>query len=218
MLNTNDIRQKINLHLLKITLICVIAAFLNYFTGFFAVFELKIPLFIDTIFTAAVTFSFGLIPGLVTAFLTWVLGFVGTAEPSPFIICSIAEVFLVWRLKPSGKLELKRSNDVRLFAENINILARLMLLYIAAAVTISVLGGLVDYFFFSVLPHSKDHISAEDVYKAGIHPEFPILLINILSRLPVNLVDRFIVIFGGYFISRLITDRIIKSQKSAEFP
>jgi hypothetical protein len=25
---------------------------------------------------------------------------------------------------------------------------------------------------------------------------------NILSRIPVNLVDRFIVIFGGYFISR----------------
>jgi len=202
-------------YILKTALLCVIAAVINYFLSFFAIFELKIPLFIDTIFTAAVTFAAGLIPGLVTAFLTWVLGFAGTCEPSPFIICSIAEVFLIRWLKPSIELKLKRSNNVRMFAENISVFARLMLLYIAASITISVLGGLVDYIYFTVLPHSKDHISAEDVYKAGLQQNYyPILIINILSRLPVNLIDRFIVIFGGYFISLAISKRVFPSAKN----
>ena len=190
------------IYIIKISLLCVIAAALNRFLSLFAVFELNIPLFIDTIFTAAVTFSFGLIPGLVTAFLTWVLGYVETCEPSPFLVCSVAEVFLIWLLKPSAELKLKPPINDRMFAENINILARLMLLYIAASLTVSVLGGLVDYIYFTVLPHSKDHISAEDVYKAGLlKSRIPIPVMNILSRIPVNLVDRFIVIFGGYFIS-----------------
>jgi hypothetical protein len=97
--------------------------------------------FTDTIFTVAVTFSFGLIPGLVTAFLTWVLGFIGTYDPSPFLVCSVAE----------------------------------------------------------------------HVYKAGIQQNlFPVPIMNILSRLPVNIVDRFIVIFGGYFISLFISQNIIR--------
>jgi len=193
---------------LVISLFCILASVINRFLSLFAVFELKIPLFIDTIFTAAVTFSFGLIPGLVTAFLTWVLGFIGTYEPSPFIICSIAEVFIIWLLKPETRLKLNRTNDDSILAENISVLARLMLLYISASVIVSVLGGLVDYFFFSVLPHSKAHISAEDVYKAGIQQNlFPVPIMNILSRLPVNLVDRFIVIFGGYFISLFISQK-----------
>ena len=194
-----------------ITLLCVFAAVINRFFSLFAVFELKIPLFIDTIFTAAVTFSFGLIPGLVTAFLTWVLGFIGTHEPSPFIICSIAEVFLIWLLKPSARLKLNRANDDIVLAENLSVLARLMLLYISASVLVSVLGGLVDYFYFTVLPISKAHISAEDVYKAGIQQNlFPVPVMNILSRIPINLVDRFIVIFGGYFISILIGKYLLK--------
>jgi len=103
---------------------------------------LYITTFIDTIFTAAVTFSFGLISGLVTAFLTWVLGFIGTIyDPSPFLVCSVAE----------------------------------------------------------------------DVYKAGIQQNlFPVPIMNILSRIPVNLVDRFIVIFGGYFISLFVSQKIIR--------
>jgi len=198
-------------YILKIAALCVIAAALNRALSLFAVFELKIPLFIDTIFTAAVTFCAGLIPGLVTAFLTWVLGFVGTYEPSPFLICSIAEVLIIWWLKPSAQLKLKRSNDVRMFAENISVLARLMLLYIAASITVSALGGLVDYIFFTVLPNSKAHISAEDVYKAGIQQNlFPVPVMNTLSRLPINLVDRFIVIFGGYFISILVGKYLLK--------
>ena len=220
MLKINNRRKKPSAHFLIITLSCVIAAALNQYLSISTVFKLMIPLFLDTIFTAAVTFSFGLIPGLVTAFLTWLFSFLGTldisvlktplfilrtGELSPFLICSIAEVFLVWRLKPVTQLKLIRTNDDRILAENISVLARLMLLYISASVIISILGGLIDYIYYTLLPISKGHISAEDVYKADIQQNlFPVPVMNILSRLPINLVDRFFVIFGGYFISLII--------------
>ena len=45
--------------------------------------------------------------------------------------------------------------------------------------------------------------NAAVVFAAGlITNNLPVLAVNILSRIQVNIVDRFIVIFGGYFISR----------------
>jgi len=189
--------------IIKISALCIIAAALNFTLTFLSVPVLKIPLFLDTIFTAAVTFSAGLIPGLITAVLTWAAGpFIDNGQLSPFVICSIAEVFIINRLKPSSGIVLNEYKNEKTLAKNISILARLMLLYIAASMVISILGGLVDFIFYSVLPNSKGHISAEDIYKAGLQQSrFPVLVMNILSRIPVNLVDRFIVIFGGYFIS-----------------
>jgi len=80
-----------------------------------------------------------------------------------------------------------------------------MVLYIVCCIAISILGGAIDFFYYTVLANSKLYFSAEDTFKIGLlRSDIPILVMNILSRIPVNLVDRFIVIFGGYFISRLI--------------
>jgi len=80
-----------------------------------------------------------------------------------------------------------------------------MVLYIVCSLTISVLGGVIDYLHYSVLSNSKRSFSAEDTFKISLlRSGIPVLAIDILSRIPVNIVDRFIVIFGGYFISRLI--------------
>jgi hypothetical protein len=134
---------------------------------------------------------------------------------TPFIICSIAEVCLIHLLKPACAITLKGLNDEKTLAVNISVLARLMLLYIAAGVAISILGGLADYIFFTVLPNPKGHISAEDIYKAGLRQNrFPVPVMNILSRIPVNLVDRFIVIFGGYFISRAVGKLLAGNSKN----
>jgi hypothetical protein len=52
------------------------------------------------------------------------------------------------------------------------------------------------------LSNPKSYFSAEDAFKIGLLPSgIPVLAMDILSRIPVNIVDRFIVIFGGYFIS-----------------
>ena len=80
-----------------------------------------------------------------------------------------------------------------------------MILYITVCIVISILGGLIDYVFYTVLPNIKPAFSAEDAFKEWpLYDPRPVLAMNILSRLPVNLIDRFIVISGGYFISRAV--------------
>jgi len=193
-------------HFLKLSLLCVLAVALNFLLNNFCVYYVKFPLFLDTLFNAAVTFAVGLIPGLVTALLSyvalnsWAIGFY------PFVLCSIVEVLLIWRLMPVNQdkrhAELAALPSAKMFFF-IRVFARLMVLYIVCSLTISVLGGVIDYFHYTVLSNPKLSFSAEDIFKIGLlRSGMPVLAIDILSRVPVNIVDRFIVIFGGYFVSR----------------
>jgi len=194
------------IQIIKLSLLCILAVAGNFFLNNLCVYYMKFPLFLDTVFNVAVTFAVGLIPGLVTALLSyvalnsWEIGFY------PFILCSIVEVFLVCHLRPVNQ-EKKRAEQSALPAafSYIHIFARLMILYIVCSLTISVLGGVIDYLHYTVLSNSKLSFSAEDTFKISLlRSGIPVLAIDILSRIPVNIVDRFIVIFGGYFVSRLI--------------
>ncbi|MCL2209180.1 MAG: hypothetical protein FWC19_05330 [Treponema sp.] len=186
----------------KIAALCIVSAVLNHIIFPLFVLVFKLPLFVDTVFTAAITFYAGLIPGLITAVLTWVIGFaIKNDIVTPFILCSIAEVFIIFLLKPAA-LNLRGLSKGRKRAVFIGVLARLMMLYITVCIVISILGGVIDFIFYTVLPNAKPAFSAEDAFKEWLfHDYLPVLAMNILSRLPVNIVDRFIVIFGGYFIS-----------------
>jgi len=196
------------IRIIKISLLCILAVAGNFILNNLCVYYMKFPLFLDTVFNVAVTFAAGLIPGLVTAMLSyvalnsWEIGFY------PFILCSIVEVLLVWRLMPVNQE--KKNAEQSALAEAkafsyIRVFARLMVLYIVCSLTISVLGGVIDYLHYSVLSNFKRSFSAEDTFKISLlRSGIPVLAIDILSRIPVNIVDRFIVIFGGYFVSRLI--------------
>jgi len=79
-----------------------------------------------------------------------------------------------------------------------------MLLYILCIVVISVLGGGINYLSQLFIEKHSDYFSIDDIFKLGlIINNIPALAVNILSRIPVNIVDRFIVILGGYSISRI---------------
>jgi hypothetical protein len=195
--------------IVKLGLLCALAAGANYLVNNICVYYLKIPLYLDTIFNAAVCFSAGLLPGLITAGLSYTALAARDSGFHPFVLCSVAEVLLVWRLKPSPS-ELSLANIVNITeAERkrdslVSVIARLMLLYIAASLAVSILGGIIDFITYNVLSNSKIFFSAEDAFKIGflksnIHP----LAVNIMSRIPVNMVDRFIVIFGGYGVAVL---------------
>jgi len=194
--------------LIKLSLLCIFAVIGNFLLNNLCVYYMKFPLFLDTVFNVAVTFAVGLIPGLITALLSyvalnsWEIGFY------PFILCSIVEVLLVCLLMPVTQ-KVKHAEQTALPTTKvfsyISVFARLMVLYIVCSLTISVLGGVIDYFHYTVLSNSKLSFSAEDAFKIGLlRSGIPVLAIDILSRIPVNIVDRFIVIFGGYFVSRLI--------------
>jgi hypothetical protein len=213
--------QKHIARIIKLSLVCVLAAGANYLVHNFFVNFLKIPLFLDTVFSAAVSFAFGLVPGLVTVLLTKVAFVVFSGGSfDPFIICGFVEVLLVSLLKPSnpGESSAKGASMKRpsikgrtialpeaALTSSVSIFARLMLLYIVCSIAVSVTGGIIEFIYHTVLPNPKLYFSAEDTLKLGLlESGIPPLAMNILSRIPVNFVDRFIVIFGGYFISRAV--------------
>ena len=191
---------------MKIVSLCIIAAAANFGLSTLFVNVLQIPLFVDTVFTSAVCFTAGLLPGLFTALLTQIATGIRENSVTPFILCSFAEVLLICRLNPaSAQKKLPDRGLVRFSSETtlVSIFAGLLLLYIVSCIVISVLGGLIDFVYHSVLLQPKLYFSAEDTFKIGlIRVGIPTPVMDIFSRIPVNLVDRFIVIFGGFFVSR----------------
>jgi hypothetical protein len=199
---------------IKLIVLCILAVGANYVLNTLSVFILKLPLFLDTVFTCAVTFTAGPVPGMVVGVLTTIIILFRDSSTWLFVFCTIAEVLLVWLMKPGPRDPFpgfsRRSREAELPpAETkvsfINTFAGLLLLYIAACITVSVLGGIFDFILYDVLPNSKLHYSPEDTFKMGLlRGGPPILLANILSRIPINIVDRFVVIFGGFSLSLLL--------------
>jgi uncharacterized membrane protein len=175
-----------------------------------------LPLFLDTVFTAAIVFSAGLLPGIVTALLTAALSGLrhGTPEINIFVLCSITEVILVWIFRRRfGKSQTAPAGPA--FYSLIAAASSLLLLALSACVIISVLGGLIDSALFLLVPRSRPQFSPEDGFRLGLlRNGIPLLWSNILARFPVNLVDRFIVIFGAYGVSRLILKIFRPAPKS----
>ena len=142
---------------IRFSLVCALAIAANLLVMLFR-YLLWSPLFVDTVFTVAVTFALGLIPGFVVAVLTWaadgVMGF-GLQPFHPFLLVAIAEVFLVHTLKPkdtavahipqdpASGIRNSAMLDRKMFAIS-SVFARLILVYFVCVIAASVLGGLID--------------------------------------------------------------------------
>jgi hypothetical protein len=194
---------------IKLVILCALAVGANYLLNTLSVFILKLPLFLDTVFTCAVAFAAGLVPGIAVAVLTTVVIFVRDNSTCLFVLCTIAEVSLVCLMKPYLRnspwgFRRKSAGPFPPAAKTsfISTFAALLLLYIAACIAVSVLGGILDFILYDVLLNRKFHYSPEDTFKMGLLRNGPpILVTNILSRIPINIVDRFVTIFGGFSLS-----------------
>ena len=193
----------------KLILICAAATAANYLLSTFALHFMDFPLFLDTLFTVAVTFAAGLIPGIVVAVLTWITAGVLNAYFNPFVPVILAEVLLVHWLKPAppqtfnfGPHESALRTNMKI-ANKINTAARLALLYLACAIVVSVLGGLICFLFYTVGGREAGQFFPTiDTLRMGfLRDGAHLLTANILSRLLVNMTDRLFVIFGGYLVA-----------------
>ena len=120
-----------------------------------------------------------------------------------FVFVSVAEVILIYFLKPASPETGSLHTKEKLIVLYIGIAAKLMLLYVLCAITVSVLGGFINFISQDFLDNPSKYYSVEDSFKLGlIKNNLSSLAVNILSRIPVNIVDRFIVVFGGYLLSR----------------
>jgi len=184
--------------------LCVLAVFLNMLAPMFFRDFLRIPLFLDSVFTAAVAFAFGLVPGMFVAVFSWLVQCLYWGRFHFFVVCGIAEVLLIFALKPAAPVIPYYASKDRIVATYTGFVAGLMILYLVCAIAVSVLGGIIDYATRLFLGIHLHYISPEDAFRSAlIMADLPLVVENILARVPVNLADRFVVVFGGYFISRV---------------
>ncbi|MDR1277183.1 MAG: hypothetical protein LBK02_00370 [Treponema sp.] len=199
-------------------LLCLGGAALNVLTGNFFRDALGIPLFMDTLFTVAMTFYGGPLCGVLTGLLTNpivnMVRFYGWADLL-YAFCNAAAALvtaLFIRLFPAelrfgagtavktGELETAPFNN-RL-RPLMNTLVVLLLLSFVMCIVISILGGLTAVL---INPFGGSSNSDLDIFRlALLRKNLPSAATEILSRIPINVIDRLLSVFGGYGAAALL--------------
>jgi len=197
-------------HLAKLLLICALAVAANFLAIQIRALH-EVPLFIDTIFTVAVALALGVFPGIAVAVLTWVATGIQIGYFYPFVFVAIAEVLLVCWLKPiSPKTQdwIRHNTHEGKTARLVIVSAQLLVLYIVCAIVASVLGGVIAYFYYTVLGRDVYTFwTAVNAFRRNfLQGGSPVFLADVFSRVQINIVDRFVAIFGGYFVSLAIVN------------
>jgi hypothetical protein len=204
---------------LLITLVCLAAAVGNSLLSILVMNVLDIPLFMDTMFNIAITFEWGLVPGLVTAVLSNItkrlfdimLLHTSGLLPYPtlmvgFTLCSMTTALLTWlfaRLLPEPVAGEPFSRRF------VMIIIILFALSIIMALVESLMGGLTA----ALNPTSSigPQLNFQGMLYLSGFSRFPV---EILSLLPINLIDRPLSVFVGYGLVigfRLLGRRVQKS-------
>ena len=205
----NDKVYMKGVQLWKIIFLCALSAVCNAALSHFVINVARLPLYQDTVFTIAMCFSAGLFAGFLTgAFSCFCIFFVYKyilANSLPgvgylFYICVIVEVLLVCFFY--GKMKKREAVFLQKPSLQSFVYVAPLLLGLAAidCIAVSITGGIVDFALVTLqVPRG---ISPEDTFKFGLlRNNVPLLPTAILSRIPINIVDRFIAVFGGYGIS-----------------
>jgi hypothetical protein len=197
--------------ILALPFLCLGGALLNVVTGNFFRDALGVPLFMDTLFTVAMTFYGGLLCGVLTGLLTNpivnMFNFYGWADLL-YAFCNAAAALvtvLFIRLFPAelrfgaGKAV---KADKRRLGPLMNILAVLLVLSFVMCIVISILGGLTAVL---IRPLGGSSNPGPELFKlALLRKNLPAIVTEILSRIPLNIIDRLLSVFGGYGFAALL--------------
>ena len=200
---------------LVIFFLCICGALLNVALSLVSDI-MALPLFLDTILTVTVTLLSGPFWGAMTGALTNLIGhtlrFWGW-EGYLFILANVATAFLTWlfiRLFPRELSFAHRENRCdhhvppksRHFAMVMERVVVLTLFSFALCLTMSILGGLIAVFIQGINPvHAGEQGLSPNIYFNMFSQGFPLILSEILVRIPMNIIDRLIAAFGGYGIA-----------------
>ena len=197
-------------------LLCIFGTVLNIiFNKIFAGSGIGLPLYMDTVLTITVTFIGGLFWGCLTGLLTNVIGhtinFWGW-EGYLFSLCNILTAVITWKftciflseltfINDKNKIENPPSASFFKSRRLDNIMSKifvLMLLSFILCFTISIMGGLIAFFIEVIkTPHSENPASQYSDFYGGL----PLVLREIVSRVPINIIDRIISVFAGFGIA-----------------
>ncbi len=182
--------------------VCLAAIILNFLTAslFFSV--LGLPLFFDTIWTVAVVFWLGLVPGLCVAagynflnYFVWVLKSGTQNFVFLYSICGILIVVSTWLFS-------RKKEEFR-FSPAVTVLYLILISLVSSFCTI-IAGGLIDYFQYANYDIIEQMNPIKKFTDSFVRQRFSLLASCILAQIPISFTDRLIATFAGFGIYRLI--------------
>ena len=185
---------------LGVCLLCLLAQAGNLLFSLFFQDVLRLPLFLDTVFTVAVTFYAGLLPGLVLAasynFIRLFLNALLTGQAvflteGLYSLCGMAIVLITWLFS-------RRKEDFRL-SWQITVLY-LLLIALLTALASSVIGGLVETFNRINFSGKSYYAPVESFVRTFLGEDMGLFVSCTLARIPVSMLDRLCASFAGYGI------------------
>ena len=186
----------------KIGIFCFISIFLNLGLSLLAYDVCQFPLFLDTVFTVAIVFYLGLIPGLIVGilynFIDVLFNLLVRGINSPtnifFSLCGAAIVIVTWlfaRKKEEFQISLP-----------ITILYLLLISLISSFFTIFI-GGTFDFIRFSYYEIPDSMAPIKQFTESFVAQRFGLFASCILGQIPISITDRIISTFAGYGIYKL---------------
>jgi hypothetical protein len=189
----------------KIVIICLVSTAANFglsrISGL-----LGLGLYLDTVFTVGAAFAGGLAAGLITAALStiayglsytyWGFWLFGLCSAAAALLAHGAQRFFLSRYVPAAGNE---------EAPPLDRIIMLVVLSLAMCVLMSLMGALIAVFIQLVLRRPLYDVSAETWLKVGLLRQgLDLAAAELFARIPVNIVDRFISVFGGYGAALLL--------------
>jgi len=202
--------------IISVIVLCLTGILLNM--GIYRFFNiLGIPFYMDTVATIAVTFIGGLLCGVLCGAFTNIIAnsiIFWSWEGYLFALCNIATAVITWlfcRFFPKQmnligtKTDLyikQRSNKISDLMDRIVIL---ILLSFTLCLVMSILGGIISTIIITINPPLIKRSDLPGILSATMFgQQVPLILKEILSRIPINSIDRLISAFGGYGIALII--------------
>ena len=187
----------------KIALFCIAAILMNLGTTILFYDVLGIPLFLDTIFTVAIVFYLGLVPGLIVGicfnFVDTLFNMLVRGIFSPtnmfFSICGAAIVLVTWGFS--------RKKEEFQISVPITILYLLLISLLSSCTSIFI-GGIIDFlrFTFYEIPDSMAPI--KKFTDSFLSQKFSLFASCILAQIPISITDRLITTFAGFGVYKLL--------------
>jgi len=186
----------------KIGLFCFVSIFLNLGVSLLFFDVLHIPLFLDTIFTVAIVFYLGLVPGLIVGVLFNIIDTLfnylarGIVSPTNifFSLCGAAIALVTWAFA--------RKKDEFQISIPVTILYLLLIALLSSSASIFI-GGIIDFVRFSYFDIPDSMAPIKQFTESFVSQRFSLFASCILAQIPISITDRLITTFAGYGVYKL---------------
>ena len=165
----------------------------------------QFPFFMDMIFVYAASFfglTCGIIVGMGSSFFTAVF-LQHILMHGMYSICCITGSLLTWLL-------ITREKN---FESSVLFWIRLVLLFFISTIVISLEGSMIYYIFFSNSVGQNENSTVMFLTYTLVLQNFGLVISAFLARLPVNLFDKALAVFGGFGIFVLTRRLFFKKEE-----